>query len=160
VQPLPGAAVYAEDGWAGVVVQVVINPQNRLVTHMVVSASGMVDTDDVIGFRPVMGEHLVPVEAAEVVSEQSVILVPTPPSITAYPLFDAAACPPAPFTWRPPYPYTLSAVRWFAPKAVEPVRPTKPQQTIEYPAGLSSADISSSLWSIAKERQAAARQHA
>jgi osmotically-inducible protein OsmY len=162
VQPRVGAQVYAQDGRAGVVAQVVINPQNRLVTHLVVGADIAINTDDVIGYRTLRGDYLVTVEAAELVTAESVILAPNPPSITAYPLFDASAYPPAPFIWRPPYPYALTpgAVRWFSPKALGPARRAKPQPTIEYPAGLSSADISSSLWSKAKERQAAARQHA
>jgi osmotically-inducible protein OsmY len=160
VQPLPGATVYAEDGRNGVVAQVIMDPQSRLVTHMVVSANVARDTDDVLGFRWVSGDYLVPVEAAEVVNDQSVILAPHPPSITAYPLFDASAYPPAPFTWRPPYPYKLSTVRWFRPKAAEAMRGAEPQPAMAWPTAVRSADVSSTLWSKAKERQAAAPQHA
>jgi osmotically-inducible protein OsmY len=163
VQPHIGAQVYDGNGRAGVVALVVINPQNRLVTHVVVSASGMVDTDDVNGFKPVMGDYLVSVEAAEVVSEQSVILVPQPPSITVYPLFDASAYPPAPrvAAWRPPYPYNRmpGTVRWFPPQP-QTAPAAEPLPAMDWPVAASSADINSSLWSKAKARPTAARQHA
>ncbi len=164
VQPLPGARVYAENGQTGTVAQVIINPQSRLVTHMVVRANSSMDTDDVVGFRWFSGDYLVPVEAAEVVNDESVILAPQPPSISAYPLFEAAAYPPAPrvAAWRPPYPYALTpgVVRWLRPKAAEAARVAQPQPAMEWPAGLSSADPGSSLWSIAKEWQEAAPQQA
>jgi osmotically-inducible protein OsmY len=164
VQPHVGAQVYAENGRAGVVAQVVINPQSRLVTHMVVSASDMVDTYDDIGFRPMAGTYLVPIEAAKVVNDQSVILAPQPPSLTSYPLFDALAYPPAPgvAAWRAPYPYTLTpgVVRWFRPKAAEAAHVAAPQPAIAWPTAASPTELSSTLWSKAKERQAAAPQHA
>jgi osmotically-inducible protein OsmY len=161
MQPRVGAQVYAENGRAGVVAQVVINPHNRLVTHLIVGASDMVDTDDVIGFKPVTGDYLVPVEAAEVVNDQSVILAPQPPTITAYPLFDASAYPPAPFTWRPPYPYNLTpgTLRWFKPQT-QTAHAAEPLPAMDWPVAASSADINSTLWSQAKERQEAAPQHA
>jgi sporulation protein YlmC with PRC-barrel domain len=160
VQPRVGASVYAEDGQAGVVAQVVINPQSRLVTHMVVSAKITFDTNDVVGFKSASGDFLVPVEAAEVVNDESIILTPQPPSIAAYPHFEASAYPTAPFTWRPPYPYSLSMVRWYRPQAPEAARRPELQPAMAVPAMLNPDALSASLWSSATERRQAAPQHA
>jgi hypothetical protein len=160
VQPRPGARLYGEDGEVGRVAQVVINLQNRLVTHMVVSSTMMVATYDIDALRRVTGDYLVPIEAAELVHKESVILRRPIRSLTDYPLFDASAYPPAPFTWRPPYPYSLSTVRWFQPKTQGPERQAEPQPAMAWPAAASSAELSSTLWSKAKERQPTAPQHA
>jgi hypothetical protein len=160
VQPRPGARVYGDDGEVGLVAQMVINPRNRLVTHMVVS-SNMVGTPyDIADFRRVTGNYLVPIEAAEVVNKESVILTRQTRSITVYPLFDASAYPPAPFTWRPPYPYSPSVVRWSRPKTQESVRQPEEQPALDFPIELDSAHLNSGLWSSARERRQAAPQHA
>jgi hypothetical protein len=136
VQPRPGARFYDAAGEAGLVEQVVINPRNRLVTHMVVSSNMAGASYDIADFRRVTGDYLVPVEAAEVVNVESVFLSRQAPPMTAYPLFDASAYPPAPFTWRPPYPYEPSMVRWHRLKTQEPARREEPQPTRVVPAVL------------------------
>jgi osmotically-inducible protein OsmY len=143
VQPRQGARVYGDDGEVGVVAQVVINPQDRLVTHRVVSSNEFVASYDIGNFRRVTGDYLVPIEAARLVDQENVILARSTRSLTIYPRFEASAYPPAPFTWRPPYPYSLSVVRWS-----------------RLPIELDSAHLSSSLWSSVKERRQTAPQHA
>jgi hypothetical protein len=143
VQPRPGARVYGDDGEVGRVAQVVINPQNRLVTHMVVSSTMVAAPYDISNLRRVTGDYLVPIEAAKIVHQENVILTRPIRSLTVFPLFDASAYPPAPFTWRPPYPYLPSVVRWS-----------------RLPIELDSAHLSSSLWSSVKERRQTAPQHA
>jgi hypothetical protein len=158
VQPRPGARVYGADGEVGLVAQVVINPRNRLVTHMVVSSNMVGASYNIADFRRVTGDYLVPVEAAEVVNKESVILTRQTRSITVYPLFDASAYPPAPFTWRPPYPYSPSVVRWSRPKTQEAVRRPEEQPALDLPIELDSAHLSSG--SSARERRQAVPQPA
>jgi osmotically-inducible protein OsmY len=160
VQPRPEARVYGEDGEVGRVAQVVINPQSRLVTHMVVSSTMVAAPYDISNLRRVTGDYLVPVEAAYVVHKDSVILTRPIKSLAAYPLCDNSLYPAAPVTWQPPYPYKLSTVRWFRPKTAEAARAAERQPAKTRPAAASSAELSSTLLSNAKERQQAAPQHA
>ncbi len=113
VQPQTGASVYESHGLAGVVTQVVIQPRNRLVSHVVVRANDVaVLANDVIVGRPAAGEFVVPVEAIDLVCKDCVFLVRDGPPLSAYPAFDPSDYPLAPSTWQPPYPYTTDAVRW------------------------------------------------
>jgi hypothetical protein len=106
LQPRPGARVWGEDGEIGLVAQVVIDPRNRLVTHIVV------DSTEVREFRRVEGVYLVPVEAIEIANAESVFLTHPHRSITSFSAFDVSAYPLAPTTWMPPFPYRASTVRW------------------------------------------------
>ncbi len=117
VQPAIGASVYGQDGLIGVVTRVVIQPRNRLVTHIVVGASELRDG------MVVPTEFLVPVTAIDLVKEASVFLMPTAPSLSAYPAFDPGDYPLAPLDWQPPYPYTAGAVRWSSYKLGEMGKP-------------------------------------
>jgi osmotically-inducible protein OsmY len=113
VQPQIGAGVYESRGLAGIVTQVVIQPRNRLVSHVVVRANDVaVLANDVIDDRPAAGEFVVPVEAIDLVRKNCVFLVRDGPSLSAYPAFDPSDYSLAPSTWQPPYPYTTDAVRW------------------------------------------------
>ena len=110
VQPRIGAHVYdrsGEVGEVGMVTQIVIQPHNRLVTHVVVL--GNIELAD--GTRRGT-DHLVPVEAMEYVSDTSVFLKRTGPLLSSFPSFLAADYPLAPSAWQPPYPYAGSCVRW------------------------------------------------
>ena len=106
VQPRSGASVYGNNGQVGVVAQVVMDPRNRLVTHVVVRANELLDE------KRGPGDYLLPVEAFDVVNVASLFLAPGGSRGAAHPLFDPAAYPPAPSDWQPPYPYTNSSVRW------------------------------------------------
>ncbi len=113
IQPAIGAGVYGQDGLVGVVTRVVIQPRNRLVTHIVVGASEFVDG------MLVSTEFVVPVTAIDLVKTASVFLMPTAPSLHAFPALDPGEYSPAPLDWQPPYPYTAGAVRWSSYKLRE-----------------------------------------
>jgi len=106
IQPTIGARVYCESGMMGIVVQVVIRPQNRLVTHAIVRVNQTLDG------RLRHRDVLVPVEVINVVSEWSIFLKRDTPIFNAFPEFISADYPIAPLTWEPPYPYKVGRVRW------------------------------------------------
>jgi sporulation protein YlmC with PRC-barrel domain len=113
VQPGVGATVYGENGEVGVVTQVVIQPDNRLVTHVVVCSNELRD------INLVAREYVVPVKAFDLVKNESIILqrngrrLANPAlALEAFPTFDPDEFPLAPFTWKAPYPYTAGEVRW------------------------------------------------
>ena len=106
VQPQIHAKTYDFNRQEGMVTQVVIQPRNRLVTHAVISASDFRDG------KFVHFEYLVPVEAMEVVTKESIILKRNGPPLNAFPSFETSIYPLAPSNWQPPYPYAGEAVRW------------------------------------------------
>jgi sporulation protein YlmC with PRC-barrel domain len=106
VQPRIGAVVYGKNGEEGVVTQVVIQLENRLVTHVVVRSSEIKD------INLVSHENIVPVEVIDRVNDESVFLVRSAPPVNTYPAFDPDEYPLALFTWKAPYPYTAGEVRW------------------------------------------------
>ncbi len=99
VQPRIDTPLYGEDGQVRTISQVVIQPRNRLVTHVVVS-----DTT--------MDKYLVPVDALEVVNKESAFLARSIPSHYTFPIFDPSNYSPAPSEWQPPYPYKAIEVLW------------------------------------------------
>jgi osmotically-inducible protein OsmY len=106
VQPRLQAKVYDHNRQEGIVIQVVIEPHNRLVTHVVVSVSDFHDGKFVIH------EHLVPVEAMEVVNKEVIFLKRNGPPLNTFPAFGPLNFPLAPTNWQPPYPYECGRVRW------------------------------------------------
>jgi len=106
VQPQIQAKVYDYNRQEGVVTQVVIQPRNRLVAYVVVSASGFNDG------KSVFYEYLVPVEAMEVVNRESILLKRNGPPLNAFPAFEPSDYPLTPSDWQPPYPYMSGTVRW------------------------------------------------
>jgi osmotically-inducible protein OsmY len=106
IQPQIHAKTYDYNQQEGTVTQVVIQPRNRLVTHAVVSASDFHDG------KFVFHEYFVPVEAMEVVNQESTILKRNGPPLKAFSAFEPSDYPPAPLNWQPPYPYTEETVRW------------------------------------------------
>lgn len=106
IQPAIQARVYTQNGMEGLVNQVVIRPENRLVTHAVVQLNPPEDG------RPAAGEILVPVEAMEVVSDEEIILKRDVAALKDFAAFSAGDYPIAPLTWQPPYPYPFGRVRW------------------------------------------------
>jgi osmotically-inducible protein OsmY len=105
-QPRIGAVVYGKDGEVGVVTQVVIQPDNRLVTHVVVRSNEIRDGN--LAAR----ETVIPLEASDLVKNESIILQRNGPSLNAYPALDPDEYPLAESTWKAPYPYTAGEVRW------------------------------------------------
>ena len=106
IQPQIQAKVFDYNRQEGVVTQVVIQPRNRLVTHVVVSAS------DFYNGRFMFHEYVVPVEAMEVVDQDSVLLKRNGPPLNAFPTFEPSDYPSASLDWQPPYPYAVEAIRW------------------------------------------------
>ena len=113
VQPRVGAVVYGENGEVGVVSQVVIQPDSRLVTQVVVRSK------EYINSNLVARETVVPVKAIALVNKESVFLqrngwrlVKPAHTLNAYPVLDPDDYPLAPFTWKAPYPYTAGEVLW------------------------------------------------
>lgn len=114
VQPRIGAVVHGRDREIGVVTQVVIHPDSRLVTHVVVLSRAIVD------INLVTRETVVPVKAFDLVNQESLLLVRKGPSLNAYPAFDPDEYPLAPLTWKAPYPYTAGEVRWSSSRPSRP----------------------------------------
>lgn len=106
VQPRIGAVVYGENGAAGVVTQVVVHPDNRLVTQVVVRSN------ELISGSLVARETVIPLEAIDQASNENTLLVRNEPSLSAYPTFFPDWYPLALITWKAPYPYTAGEVRW------------------------------------------------
>jgi len=106
LQPPIGARVCGENGHQGVVNQVIIRPQNRLVFHAVVR---IFRTE---AGRQKVGDVVVPVETMDVVNEEEIIMKRDAPALNAFPVFLAGDYPIAPLTWEPPYPYKVGRVRW------------------------------------------------
>jgi len=106
LQPHLGEAVYAQDGPAGRVTQVVISPRNRLVSQIVIGGNLEVNR------QPMRGQWIVPIGALARVNEGGVFLSETLGVLTTRPAFDEAAFPLAPADWPPPFPYAGGTVRW------------------------------------------------
>lgn len=119
-QPRIGAVVYGNDGEVGIVTQVVIQPDNRLVTHIVVRSKELTDGNLVVR------ETVIPLEASDLVKNESIILqrngrrlAKPAHALKAFPAFDPDEFPLAPFTWKAPYPYTAGEVRWSIQEILE-----------------------------------------
>lgn len=106
IQPRIKARVYDYNRQEGVITHVMIEPRNRLVTHAVVSVSDFHDG------KSVLHEYLIPVEAMEVVNQESIILKRIGPPLNAYPVIELSNYPLHPSEWQPPYPYEWGFVRW------------------------------------------------
>jgi osmotically-inducible protein OsmY len=106
VQPRIKAKVYDYNTQEGVITHVIIEPRNRLVTHAVVSVNDFHDG------KPVVHEYLIPVEAMEVVNQESIILKRNGPPLNAYPVIELSNYQLAPDDWQSPYPYEFGCVRW------------------------------------------------
>jgi hypothetical protein len=106
VQPQIGDRVDAENDLAGKVVEVIIDPHNRLVSHVAVEA------DYELKGRSVTEKFIVPATAIELASDENLFLCDTLNDLAARPAYQETDFPIAPSEWRPPYPYELGAVRW------------------------------------------------
>jgi osmotically-inducible protein OsmY len=106
VQPGIGVRVYGENENEWTVYQVVISPQNRLVTDVIVRVKQA--SDD----RHAWCDYLVPVEALQVVDSGGIFFSHKTNGIRQFPVFKPALYPFAPLTWQPPYPYAVGSVRW------------------------------------------------
>jgi hypothetical protein len=117
--------VYGVNGNVGVVTQVVIQPEDRIVTHDVIRSSEIKDV------KLVAHENIVPVNEIDlVVNEESLFLVRIAPPIGTCPDFDPDEYPLASFTWKAPYPYTAGEVLWPLRQLYE-VSDTPPATSLE-----------------------------
>jgi osmotically-inducible protein OsmY len=121
LQPLPGQAVYASDGPAGRVSQVVINPLNRLVSHIVVN------TGFALGRRMIRQQAVVPAEGLLRVTAGGVFVADSLEVLTARPTFQLPDFQRPGWQWAPPYPYDPGTVLWPAQPMyyILPVRQAK-----------------------------------
>jgi hypothetical protein len=85
---------------------VVIQPEDRLVTHIVVRSKELIDG------KLVTRETVIPLEARDLVKNESIILQRNGSSLNTYPALDAEEYPLAGSAWQAPYPYTAGEVRW------------------------------------------------
>ena len=106
LQPCIGMHVFSIGETEGSVYHVVVNPQNRLVTHAIVRVSQIIND-----FQE-LSDYLLPVESLRVMNASGYFFLHQPRAIYLFPLFIAANYPLAPFTWQPPYPYVVGNVRW------------------------------------------------
>jgi osmotically-inducible protein OsmY len=111
VEPQVSSPVYNLDGQVGTVTQVVIDPRNRLVTQIAVTAIDLWDG------TPVRGEYLVDAESITLANKESVFLRRDGRRLQSFQPFDPAAYVVAPETWQPPYPYLPGTVLWPAGQA-------------------------------------------
>jgi hypothetical protein len=105
-QPLAGQAVYARDGSAGRVARVVINPLNRLVSHIVIDSN--IELSERVIRRPLV----VPAEALLRVTDGGVFVTDTLAELVARPSYEAESFQRPGWQWQPPYPYGWSQVLW------------------------------------------------
>jgi sporulation protein YlmC with PRC-barrel domain len=126
VQPQMGAAVYGKNGEVGVITAVVIHPEDRLVTHVVVRSNEFRD------IHLIAREHVIPVKDIDLVNDESILLQRNARSLNAYPVLDSDEYPLALFTWKAPYPYHTDEVRWSLPQLYD--APYPPPATSLEPA--------------------------
>ena len=105
--------MYGKDGEEGIVTQVVIQPEDRLVTHIVVRSKELTDGNLVAREtrHPTRGQRS---------GEERKHYSPAKWAISqSLPAFDPDEFPLAPFTWKAPYPYTAGEVRWSLQEILE-----------------------------------------
>jgi osmotically-inducible protein OsmY len=112
IQPRPGQPVYATDGKAGSVAQVIVDPLNRLVSHIVVN------TNFELGGRTIRRQVLVPAKALSHVSAGGVFVADTLETVVARPDFRVDDFEAPRWQWQPPFPYNWGDLLWPA----QPVR--------------------------------------
>lgn len=115
VQPLVESQLYATDGQVGRVRQVVINPQNRRVTAVVVHAQITVPQD--LDWTHLPGERLqpphtilVPIGSIRCASSGALFLTVNSGEAAQFADFNPRSFGPPPTDWQPPYPYVPADV--------------------------------------------------
>jgi sporulation protein YlmC with PRC-barrel domain len=108
VQPPVRAEAIAADGTRGRVQQVIINPCNRLVTHVIVEAQRQETPASPVE----KSKHIIAVDDIEAVGHKTIYLRRHDHPLYAYPEVGDADFPLPPPGWRPPYPYERGSVRW------------------------------------------------
>jgi osmotically-inducible protein OsmY/sporulation protein YlmC with PRC-barrel domain len=110
VQPLVESQIYAIDGQVGCVQQVIINPQNRRVTAVVVHAQIPVPQD--LDWTHWPGERLqpphailIPIRSIRCASSGALFLTVNGSEAAHFADFNPRSFGPPPTDWQPPYPY-------------------------------------------------------
>jgi uncharacterized protein YkvS len=121
LQPTIGETIYFRDGIAGVVKQVVINPDNRLVVAMTISAQFANRQQDLHSLKSgtaLSPERLVVVsmDAVRYMTKVSGFLHINSDETNQYTLFDSASFRTPDVDWSPPYPYCHTDVLFVAEK--------------------------------------------
>lgn len=107
-QPEIGSTVYGGKR-SGRVVEVVVDPASRLVTHVAIAEGSSMDG------RHGESTFLLPADLIELAREGSLWLK-AGTDLRDFPVFDPAKYPRAPASWQPPFPYRAGTVRWPAGK--------------------------------------------
>ncbi|NLG74177.1 MAG: BON domain-containing protein [Chloroflexi bacterium] len=115
LQPAPGATVYLNNNFAGIVRSVVISPRSRMVTHMIVDTARSVNDSS----APVV---VVPVEKIEVTSaggvrDGNIFIEDRSPELRTYPVYKEKDYIQPPAGWQPPFPYTRDEILWSVQEA-------------------------------------------
>jgi hypothetical protein len=98
--------VYAEEGEIGTLVGVVVNPCNRLVSHIVINAR--LD----LGRREVRGQFVIPAAAIKMTTVGGTTLTDSMRDVNARPRFREGDFPMPPADWQLPFPYHAGEVHW------------------------------------------------
>ena len=117
-QPGMGAVVYdgltdRQVGGAGRVSQNILDPRNRLLSHLVIQVKEPKTGRRLGDKRPELTarERVIPVSAIEAVNRDSVWLMEGE-EINWYPVFHPDMYPLATQDWQPPFPYKKGRLRW------------------------------------------------
>jgi osmotically-inducible protein OsmY len=113
IQPQTGAVVYGQNGELGIVSQVVIQPDNRLVTNVVVRVQKLIDGN------LVARELVVPIENIAQVKEGGAFMSRDGLSLNDYPFYNQSKYILPPPAWKPPYPYHTGEVLWLFQENIE-----------------------------------------
>jgi sporulation protein YlmC with PRC-barrel domain len=105
IQPEIGSEVIDKDGITGVVSKVILNPRNRLVSHL------LIDKYEIIQGTRIKRELIVPIEDVDSARAGSIWLKQHL-SIDRLLPADASQFSSPPEGWRPPFPYKLDQVLW------------------------------------------------
>jgi hypothetical protein len=115
LQPRVGQAVYALDGPAGLIEQVVICPASRLVSHIVIAGNLEID------WRPIRARWLVATEAVARANDSGLFLSERLDALAAQPVVHPADLRQPPPDWTPPFPYSPGDVCWLVDFEPAPV---------------------------------------
>jgi osmotically-inducible protein OsmY len=123
IQPLIGEEIYFRDGFAGVVDQVIINPDNRRVVALVLQGRFPVRqevSEDKIPEQNLSSERkiVIPVSVIRYLTNDSGFLLIDSSDTSQYQDFDTLRLTTPETDWVPPYPYPLRSVKLY----VMPVR--------------------------------------
>lgn len=110
VQPQIGTAAYASDGELGEVVGVIIDPHDRLVTHVIVHARLNPQWPE----EDARGQFAIPVSVVSMSTIGGTMVTESMAAVSARPRFHDADFAWPPGDWQSPFPYRAGEVHWSA----------------------------------------------